>query len=57
MTQPKKVFKKETRVECVAVRNLSCDHQVKAGNPFTCTQAQYEHFSKAGAAVKKGESV
>ena len=58
MTEPKKAVKKTTpkRIDCVAVRNLCCDDQVKAGKPFTCTQAQYEHFKNIGAAVKKGEA-
>lgn len=55
MTQPKKVISK--KVECVAVRNLCCDDQVKAGNSFTCTQAQFDHFKAVGAAVKKGATV
>ena len=58
MTEPKKAVKKTApkRVDCVAVRNLCCDDQVKAGKPFTCTPAQYEHFKNIGAAVKKDET-
>jgi hypothetical protein len=57
MTQAKKAFKKPELVECVAVRNLCCDYQVKAGNSFTCTQAQYDYFESVGAAVKKVKAV
>ena len=54
MSERKKAIPK--RVECVAVRNLCCDDQVKAGQSFTCTQAEYEHFEKVGAAVKKDKA-
>jgi hypothetical protein len=55
MTGQKKATTK--LVECVAVRNLCCDDQVKAGKPFTCTQEQFNHFESVGAAVKKSEAV
>jgi len=51
MTGQKKTTNKQ--VECVALRNLSCDKQVKAGGEFTCTPEQYKHFESIGAAVKK----
>ena len=54
MTERKKAAPK--LVECVAVRNLCCDDQVKAGKTFTCTQEQYEYFESVGAAIKKGGS-
>jgi hypothetical protein len=57
MTQQKKAFKKPLLVECLAVRNLCCDDQVKAGNPFTCTQEQYNYFESVGAAIKKAKAV
>jgi len=50
MTGQKKTTNK--LIECVALRNLSCDKQVKAGNTFTCTPEQYRHFEGIGAAKK-----
>jgi hypothetical protein len=55
MTSTKKAT--PNKVECVALRNLCCDDQVKAGKSFTCTQEQFKHFESAGAAVKKVEAV
>ena len=57
MTQTNETVKKTELIQCVAVRNLCCDDQVKAGNEFTCTQAQYDYFESVGAAVKKIKAV
>ena len=36
--------------EYVALKNLATSkEQVKAGQPFTCTEEEYEHFKKVKA--------